>query len=311
MRIRLLLLVDILVPGGLERKTARIATSLDPTRFEVLVGWSKQSGPLSDELQASGISTLHLPRHDRSAIGVLRALNIDILHSLSGTRSSDDVLAAKAAGIPVILTARFNMRHWDTEGRLQDWEIERNRATQAISAVSAAVADLVSSVEGYPRERISVIRNGVPAPDEQSHSSIRQVLNLPATAFVIGYLAAYRDLKAHDVLLDAFAQIAEQTQDAYLVCAGHNYHGYEERVREMVAERRLAQRTLILPSHDDVTPLYRSFDVYAAHSSLTEGCSNSILEAMMHGLPVVATKYGRHSGDDYQWRSRSTGARRR
>jgi glycosyltransferase involved in cell wall biosynthesis len=65
-------------------------------------------------------------------------------------------------------------------------------------------------------------------------------------------------------------------------------------VRTVLSDGNALQHVWLIGQREDVGPLLRSFDVFAL-SSVMEGISNSILEAMATGLPVVATGVGGNS----------------
>ncbi len=294
-RIRVWLHADSLESGGLEKNIETIATGLCQETFDPHVSWSWRDGVVGDRLRAAGIPVFHLPHapefRSRSA-AVLRRFSPAVFHSFSCAKHAHDTELATEAGIPSVVTFRGNIRHWDPKLEVQPWEVKRNSRTHRITACCQTVADYCARIEGVERSRIATILNGAPDPPPRAETAnLRAELGLSPSSFVIGYLARYRKLKAHDVLVRAFAQVRAIHPDSHLVCSGLADEGVREELGSLAAELGVQDRVHLLDSRDDVSAVYYSLDLYA-HASRSEGFSNSILEAMAHGLPVVATRVG-------------------
>jgi len=142
------------------------------------------------------------------------------------------------------------------------------------------------SAHGVPEERLRRIPNGVDAetfrpPTPAEREAERARLGIDPSAPLALYTGRFAPVKRLDLLIDAAARLP----DLRLVMVGEGSE--EARLRELVASRDLADRVKLLPLVEDPASLYRAADVYVCASS-TEGMSNSVLEAMASGLPVVA-----------------------
>ncbi len=295
-RTRILYYCPGLEVGGTEKNTHDLAMALPRDRFEPFVIWSCIWGPLGDNLIRAGIPVCRLPLNEARRLPEVVAgivdIRPDIFHSFSYRQDDRDVRAAKEAGVPTILTSRGNMRFWDPARTLQDWEPFRNDGTDRITVCSEAIAGVVRDVEGVPAEKIRVVYNGVEVPDLQSSTpTIRDELGIPQDVPLIGYVGNYRPEKGHQNLLEAFLHVLRVNPSARLVCCGSGIPGVKPRIDEMAANMGLDQRAFLLDLQLDTGRIYRGLDVYV-HPSDTEGFSNSLVEAMAHGLPVVATRTG-------------------
>ena len=292
---RLLFYTRGLEEGGAEKHIERLAVGLHGAGFEVSVSYSDAWGPVGDRLLAAGLAVLRFPARDhRSAESAIREAAPDIFHSFTH-KDAVDLAAAAAAGVPVIAVNRINVREWDPGMTVRDWEHARNRLTHRFTAVSHAAAAVCEKVEGVPQRRITVLHTGVPAPDgaglRNRDSSIRQELGLGAETQLIGYVANYRPEKDHDTLLRAFRLTLDQRPDTHLVCCGIATAETRARLSALARECHIDAHVSLLGSRSDVGGVFRGLDLYV-HSSRFEGFSNSLLEAMAHGLPVVATSAG-------------------
>lgn len=159
------------------------------------------------------------------------------------------------------------------------------RAFSAFICLSDEVRDELGA-HGVPERRLRRIANGVDAetfrpaaPSEREAERTR--LGIDPTGPVALYTGRFAPVKRLDVLIDAAARLPGLN----LVMVGEGDE--ETRLRELVATHGLQDRVKLLPLVDDPASLYRAADVYVCASS-TEGMSNSVLEAMASGLPVVA-----------------------
>ena len=102
-------------------------------------------------------------------------------------------------------------------------------------------------------------------------------------------VGSLKPLKAYDVLLQALATLAAEGKDFELVLAGN---GPEREPLELLAHRLgIAERVTFLGDVADVPALMATAHI-AAHPSMSEGLSNTVLEAMAEGVPVVASSVG-------------------
>ena len=188
--------------GGAEKQLERLACGLGRHGFEIAVVYSGQWGPVGDRLSAAGIPVSHISNHDLAGFtSLVRNAAPGIFHSFTH-QDSADLAAASAAGVPLILASRVNIREWDPHLEAKEWELPRNRLTHEITAVSEAVATVCTDVEGVPNEMITVLHNGVELPARGSNgASLRAELGIADNVPVIGYVANYRLEKGHAALL--------------------------------------------------------------------------------------------------------------
>jgi glycosyltransferase involved in cell wall biosynthesis len=96
-------------------------------------------------------------------------------------------------------------------------------------------------------------------------------------------------VKDQATLIDAVARVARSNPDVRLLLAGDGPLRYSLEARAAV--QGVGDRVTLLGHRSDVETVLNALDVFAL-SSTSEGLSNTILEAMASGLPVVATRVG-------------------
>jgi glycosyltransferase involved in cell wall biosynthesis len=138
------------------------------------------------------------------------------------------------------------------------------------------------------KQRRFFLPNGVdvnrfhPVSQEQK-LDLRSRLSLPSGPIVI-YSGRLQPEKRVSQLLDVWEKVRMSMNGAHLIILGT---GPEE---EML-KKKAGDGVKLLGSVEDVSPYLQASDVYVLPSS-TEGLSNSLLEAMACGLPVIATNVG-------------------
>ena len=166
-----------------------------------------------------------------------------------------------------------------------------HRQFDAIVANCAAVADHVATIDRIPRDRITVLYNGVDIPSDVEFTSIPEPFLQHPDALWIGIVASLTPVKRHDLLLQAMRILLSQAPhlNARLLILGEGPLG--ETLRSYCDHLGLSSHVDFLGVSHDVTSYMRHLDVGVLCSD-REGLSNAILEYMAHSVPVVATDTG-------------------
>lgn len=287
--------VPQLTVGGTETQLAEMLLRLNRALFKPLVWCPGPWGAVGDRLVEAGLPICRIPlsrRYPFAALRIVRWLREtkpQIFHSFGYANHWMDMLAARIAAVPICVTSRRNVRHWDRAQRVQWCERQRNRWTDAVIANSCAAAAVCANVERVSRDRIKVIYNGVERKRCHVTPLWRERQGIGRGDMVIGNVANLKRVKGQDILLRAFRQVANVIADVYLAICGEGEE--REALENLCLELGLTQRVFFLGLRQDMDQIYASFDLYA-HASRAEGLPNSILEAMSYGIAVVATSAG-------------------
>jgi glycosyltransferase involved in cell wall biosynthesis len=137
------------------------------------------------------------------------------------------------------------------------------------------------------------IRNGIDAerfkPSPDSRGAVRRELGYSPDQVVIAMVARLAPVKNHRLLIDTFAKLSLTNQNARLLIIGDGE--LRGALEKQVTELRLTDKVKFTGDRTDVDRLLCATDIVTL-SSLSEGISLTLLEAMSTGLPVVATKVG-------------------
>jgi glycosyltransferase involved in cell wall biosynthesis len=145
--------------------------------------------------------------------------------------------------------------------------------------------------EGFKPQHVGVIYNGIdvaPAPDAARAASVRHRLGLAPTVLIVGTIARLDPVKDFVTLIRAMAELRQRVPAA-LVMIGDGPE--RQRLEDEARACGVAQHIHFIGYRDDAREWLAGCDVYV-NSSVSEGISLTILEAMAAGLPVVATRVG-------------------
>jgi glycosyltransferase involved in cell wall biosynthesis len=285
-------------PGGTERLVLDLVRRLgDRSRQSVCC--LDEAGLWGDELARSGTFVSVLGRqpgfHPLLARGIARAArqtDATVLHCHQYTPFVYGALARLARpGLRIVFTEH---------GRLSDAPPSSKR--RLVNPLIAHAATRIASVshdlkrhmvaEGLPESRIEVVHNGIevgPPPDRDGALALRSELGLSPGDIVVGTVARLDPVKHLQSLVEAVAIARQGRLPVVALVVGD---GAERgRIESEARSRGLDREVHFLGHRDDARRYLQAMDIYV-NSSVSEGISLTILEAMAAGLPVVATAVG-------------------
>ena len=204
-----------------------------------------------------------------------------------------------AAGIRARIHGEHGRDVFDLHGKNRKYNLLRKLARPVVGhyiAVSRDLEQWLIDTVGVPPQRVSQIYNGVDSTRFHPREGARNIG--PAgfadeTAFVIGSVGRMAEVKDYPNLVRAFIRLLEiepaARQRARLVIIGEGMS--RETCLNLLREANAAQLAWLPGERTDVAELMRNMDLFVL-PSLGEGISNTILEAMSCGLPIVATRVG-------------------
>ena len=290
--------VHSLAVGGLENGVVNLVNGT-ATEFRHVVVCMTTEGPMRERLRP-GVEVLALGKrrgHDVRAFvrlaRTLRRLRPQIVHSRNWA-AFDAVVAARLAGVPFVVHGEHGREISDPHGRLR----RRNQARRLLAPLVSRFITVSEDLRRWliqevrlPPHKITTIHNGVDLSrfgDLERHTA-RLRLGLSGDAPVIGTVGRLDPVKDQAGLARAFAMVLKAQPAAMLVIAGDGPCRAD--LLRLVAELGIADRVRLLGARSDVPAVLAAMDVFVL-PSIAEGISNTILEAMASGLPVVATRVG-------------------
>lgn len=290
--------------GGAELVLARLLrATLDGVPRQAVVTLTA-GGSVRSDIEACGVPVRTLGmlgvRQLPSAIGDLRSLleetrpqvvqtwmyHADLLGGIAGRRAQVPrvVWGLHQGDLHPETTKRATMAVVSLNARLS------KRVPHAIVACSDAARDTHVGV-GYASDKIRVIPNGFDdrSPHPGGSRGARKELDLPSGDLLVGLVGRLHPHKGHRVFLEAARLVADRCRTVRFLLCGAGTDGPQ--VRRWVRDLNLASRVHLLGERRDVDVVYEALDLLCS-ASVGEGFPGVVGEAMIHGLPVIATHVG-------------------
>ncbi len=279
--------------GG-QRQLLLLAQGLRERGHEQIIACLEGSS-LEERAQREGFRVISLPTHDPGhAFGVLlwrqqlRSWVPQILHAHDGRGQTLAWLAS--IGLPIRRVASRRVIFFPSDR--WTYPFKYGRTCHAVIAVSENIREL-SVQAGVPRERITVIPDGVEIPAELPSATERLRLRTSWYCrdhdFLVGVLGASTPEKGQDMALAALDLLVEKMPQTRLVFAGDE--GPNSGARLMPGAKPDCTRIVRLGLIEDLASFFPGLDLFIMPSK-AEGLGSSALWAMAYGLPVVATRVG-------------------
>ncbi len=167
-----------------------------------------------------------------------------------------------------------------------------SRLADEINGVCDFSLRSLAEKDGFPRERMEVIDNGIDPErydDPRDRREVRAALGFDPARRIITCIARFHPVKDHGSLLTAFAEVARVHADVDLVLAGDGE--LRQKLEAQAAAAGIADRVKFLGVRRDVPQILRAADIFAL-TSVSEAASLTLLEAMAAARPVVVTAVG-------------------
>jgi glycosyltransferase involved in cell wall biosynthesis len=296
-RLRTLFVIDELDIGGTEQQILETVRRIDRDRFEPYVCCFRH-GAKAREIESLGVPVLHEPKRLKADPGLVLRLaammkreRFDIVQTYLWTANTWARIAARMAGVRWVLASERNVDIWEeTYKRVVGRFLARS--TDRIIANSEAVRQYLLKRGGLAPDKVVTIYNGVNFDRFRKPCDPmvrRRELGIADDVVLAGCLARVEPAKDHATLLQAIALISNRVPKLHLVLIGGGSE--EERLKRMAHELGIAPRVHFVGFRTDAAEWLQSVDL-SVLSSVKEGLSNTVLESMAAGKPVVATDVG-------------------
>ncbi len=224
---------------------------------------------------------------------IAQAERVSLVHhnnSLHGNRVS--ILAARLAGLPQVCHARMF-----TDCSWLDRQV--GRSVDSFIYISHAVEQYYQSL-GIPAAKGRVIYNPVGAQAFEAltpRAEVRRELGLADDDFIACNVGRIVPWKGQDVFLRAMAQVVKQQPRAKALIVGKSpptpdATQFDAQLQQMVVDLNLQDHVVFTGFRRDIPSLMSACDVNVHSASEPEPFGRVIVEAMLSGAPVIATKAG-------------------
>ena len=311
--VRLVKVITAFWYGGTEKQAVNLIRRLDRQVFDLRIAALDMRGHYLPELLERGIDVREYPvrsffrpgflHQQARLIAYLRRERVQVVHSYNFYANVFATMAARAAGVPLVIAS------------IRDRGAYLTPLQRRVQRFACGFADLVlvnaESVrewlleEGFDERKIRVIRNGVDVgeynPEAQRSGGLRAQYDLAEATPLIVKLTRIAPGKGIEEFLETAVRVSRRFPAARFMLVGDKMdtdnrgrtfvNPEYKRLRALRDKLGLADSVIFTGYREDVPELLRQADVsvLASHS---EGLSNTLLESMAAGVPVVATRVG-------------------
>lgn len=293
--IRILYLINYAGKAGTEKYVYNLAEKYHKKEAECFFVYNEE-GPLCEQIKSLGITPKRIEmrkpfdfRAAKELAEYCRENNIDVIHAQYPRENYIAILAKRYyKKVKVVYTSHLTI----STGVL--WRITNSFMTKKnhkiISVCNYGKELLIGN--GFPKEKIEVIFNGV-KPEERSEpkSGLKKSLGIDEDTFVISILARYEESKGLDFLVKSIKRLKELTERKFVLLIVGDGAMYEE-IGKLIEEYELKDCIKQLGFRKDTADILGISDLYVNSSKCLEALSFAMVEALMNGLPIVATDIG-------------------
>jgi len=287
--------------AGTEQQLLMLLHNLDRNRFAPYLICLRDSPWLKSQSFNFPVYTFNIRKIlSLSFVDFIRQFNrlhkiekFDIVQTFFADANIAGVIAAKIASVKVILASRRNLSDTLTNFQLNTLRFLKMFTTKYL-ANSEAAAWKAIELEGIKPERIAVIYNGAYLDKFRSiptelRANRRAEWRIGENDILIGLVANLRPVKNIEALIDAAKQLTKTFPNLKFAVVGEGQQ--REDLQKRINSADLGECFKLTGRYSDIMPCLAAFDI-AVLCSRAEGFSNSLIEYMAAGLPVVASDVG-------------------
>lgn len=297
-KIRVMHLLYYLSIGGLEQVVLNLTRQLDRNRYEPSVACLRESGTLKAEFEKQNIPVFEFNSGEGLAFDLpfklarlIKTQRVDIVHTHDLGPYLYGTVAAKLARVPVVIHTEHSYLTQNTQLLKLSERVLSWFTNKIISDSDAVTRFLVDEEQINPR-KITTILNGVDTDRFSKNgynNKLKKSLGLPDDSKVIGTVGRLVEVKDQHSLITAFAAVRKKVESCHLIIVGDG--PLKENLKQLASQLGVDDYVHFPGKRRDIPQILDAMDIFVL-SSLSEGLSLSLLEAMAASKPVIATAVG-------------------
>lgn len=298
-KIKVLYCQETIHSGGVEQVRLTLAKYLDPNKYEFKIICTYAKGPLAEEMAMNGMEVIpiggfkHLLefKQYKKVLKIIKDYKPDIIHGGVFEGVTMATVTGFIGRVPIIIAEETS----DPQNRSKKASYLLKLLTlvaDRVVGIAPKVSDYLTEVAKISPSKVLTITYGVNDPRVVSQSEIdnlRSALGIQQSEFVIGSVGRlFDDHKKFTNVVKSVA-LLEQKSKVKILIVGHGND--EELIKNEAYKLGLLENLIMVGYQYDTAPYYKLMDLFCL-ASQREGLGLVAAEAMLHELPVVATRVG-------------------
>ncbi|MFC3415135.1 glycosyltransferase [Algoriphagus hitonicola] len=296
--IRILHCIETIASGGVEQVRLTLIRGLPKDRFEHKIICTWKGGAIAEALEAAGVELIPIGgfknplewRKHKKVLEVIREFKPQIIHGAIFEGMAMAAVGGTLGKVPVVILEETSHPIHRSKKAIYLQRLFAKAADKVIGIAPTVVTYLKDTIK-LPASKVVLINNGVNQPREVNSEEIAQlknVLGIQPGELVIGSSGRfYNEVKRFTDILDAISTLDNPNLKFLLLGQGQDQDLILNHAKKLNLERHL-----IMPGfQSDTAPYYQIMDMFCI-ASAHEGFGLVAAEAMLHQLPVLATKVG-------------------
>lgn len=298
--LRVLQIMGIVESGGVEAVIMNYYRNIDKNKVQFDFVMHKGGNPYYiAEVQSMDARVYEITPYSKNIIAftyeiykIIKDGHYDIVHSNMNALSCFPLFAAWLAGAKVRI-----LHNHTTDTKAEGLRTVLKRTLRPFAkmfannywACSELAAEWMYGKQAVNAGKVTIINNAIDldkfAFNQEKRDKLRKELGLEGK-FIIGHVGRFVKQKNHEFLIDIFAEVAKEKENAVLVLIGEG--PLMESIKSKVANLHLTDKVIFLGVRNDVADLYNVMDVFAL-PSFYEGLPVVGVEVQANGLPFLCS----------------------
>ena len=293
-KINLLIVTDEMEVGGTQRQITYMLKQIDKQLFSITLVYFCNRSFLVDELINAGVEVVEIKKTKSLDViffynfyQFLKARNFDVVHCFSFTGELWGTLVSLLTKQKNIISSVRNVYDWYSplQWKIKKWVSNHSRYVIANSKAGALYTFKKTNISD---DILKVVYNGIPEIEFDTKHNARETLSIPLDKKVglfVGRLVIQKNVPS---LINVLNKIVAKGRDFRFYIVGD---GPEQMGLKKMLSKEAQSSVKFLGEMSNVNSILPASD-FVVLPSLREGLSNTILEAMLAGKPVIASAVG-------------------
>lgn len=299
--IKVLHIQETLGSGGVERLRLSLSKLLDKQKFELKIVCTNFGGGIKEEIEANGVEVISIGKfkgvfdikNHLKIQKIISKFNPDIIHGAVFEGVTMASINGYIKKVPIIIieeTSDPKNRSWKGNLLMKFFA----KLSNIVIGVSPGVMEYLHQTLNISKDKAILINNGVRIPREVSMeetSELNAKLGIQPNDVVIGSVGRMQmdEHKRFSDLITAFSTVSKSNTNTKLLLVGS---GFELKNYQLLTQKLdISDKVIFAGYQSDVDLYYKSMHIFALVSSY-EAFGLVLAEAMLHKLPIIATKVG-------------------